>query len=173
MYYSIRNHPFELGFTLLLVLLLSACGTAQHAAKLESGYSPPAYVTVQVGEIKNSTGRVYDVDLNAMLNDALTEALQNQKMLATSPGESVLILNAEILSYEKGNAFGRWLWPGVGSTLLEVHCELRDGDKVVGVADAKRTVDAGGGYTIGAWKGIYEDVAKDIVEDLSAQLRKN
>jgi hypothetical protein len=43
---------------------------------------------------------------------------------------------------------------------------------VVGSADAKRTVDAGGGYTIGAWEGIYKDVATDIVDDVSAQLGK-
>jgi len=73
---------------------------------------------------------------------------------------------------KKGDAFQRWLWPGLGKTVLEVHCELQDGDRVVGRADAKRTVDAGGGYTIGAWKSIYNDVAADIVEDVSTQLGK-
>jgi hypothetical protein len=170
MYYSTGNRRLALGFVCLLALLVSACGTAQHAAKLETGYSPPSDVKIQLGEIKNSTGRVYDVDVETMLTDALTETLQKQEMLATGSEGDMLLLNAEIVAYEKGSAFGRWLMPGVGSTILEVHCELRDGNNVAGVADAKRTVDAGGGYTIGAWKSIYKDVAADIVGDISAQL---
>jgi len=172
MYYSVRNRNLVLGSICLLVLLLQACGTVQHAAKLETGYSPPSGVKVRLGEIKNSTGRVYDVDVEAMLTDALTETLREQEMLAPDTDGAILLLDAEIVAYEKGDAFQRWLLPGLGPTVLEVHCELLDGNQVIGVADAKRTVDAGGAYTIGAWEGIYKDVAADIVEDVGAQLVK-
>lgn len=37
--------------------------------------------------------------------------------------------------------------------------------------DAKRTVDAGGGYTIGAWETIFKSVADDIVTELGEQVK--
>lgn len=72
----------------------------------------------------------------------------------------------------KGDAFQRWLVPGVGSTVLEVHAELREADRPVGAAGARRTVDAGGGYTIGVWESIFGQIAGDLTEDVAAQLRK-
>jgi len=71
----------------------------------------------------------------------------------------------------KGDAFQRWLVPGVGSTVLEVHAELREADRPVGAA-ARRPADAGGGYTIGVWKSIFGQIAGDLTENVSAQLRK-
>jgi len=33
-------------------------------------------------------------------------------------------------------------------------------------------ISFGGGYTIGAWKSIFGDVAEDIVGELRAKIRK-
>ena len=37
-------------------------------------------------------------------------------------------------------------------------------------AQANRSVDAGGGYTTGAWEEIFGDVAADLVSDLKASI---
>ena len=84
----------------------------------------------------------------------------------------MLTPSVAIEEYVKGDAFQRWLVPGVGSTVLEVHAELREADRPVGAAAARRPADAGGGYTIGAWKSIFGQIAGDLTEDVSAQLRK-
>ncbi len=62
--------------------------------------------------------------------------------------------------------------PGVGSTVLEIHCDMKERGEVIGVADARRTVEAGDGYTIGAWRTVFSDVANDVVADVAGQLGK-
>lgn len=37
--------------------------------------------------------------------------------------------------------------------------------------DAKRTVDAGGAYTIGAWETIFKNVADDVIVKLGELVR--
>lgn len=44
-------------------------------------------------------------------------------------------------------------------------------NRQVGTATARRTVDFGGGFTIGAWKRIYTNVADDVVDKLAEQLK--
>jgi hypothetical protein len=78
-------------------------------------------------------------------------------------------MNVNIIEYRKGDAFKRWLWPGYGSTVLVVEATLLDADgNVDATAQANRSVDAGGGYTVGAWKKIFEDVSADLVSDLKS-----
>ena len=43
---------------------------------------------------------------------------------------------------------------------------------VVGSVEAKRTVSFGGAYSIGAWKTVFNNLANDVVEDLSKQCGK-
>jgi hypothetical protein len=84
-----------------------------------------------------------------------------------------LIINTKIVEYDEGDAFKRWLLPGWGSTVLSLHCELKDSQSgsIVGNADARRTVSFGGAYTIGAWKTIFASVAKDVVNALRTQMQ--
>jgi len=78
-----------------------------------------------------------------------------KKLLWTGESTPKLVLNCKIIEYDKGNAFKRWLYPSWGITLLNIQCELKDRNKVVGSARARHTVSAGGLYTIGAWKFIF------------------
>ena len=83
-----------------------------------------------------------------------------------------LVLAADIVEYEPGDAFKRWLLPGWGATVLVVRGTLVDAEKrAVGSVEAKRTVEAGGGYTIGAWETVFRDIANDIVTKLREQLK--
>lgn len=154
----------------LLLCLVTGCGTVQHSLTLTPGYQLKADTRVEVGEVSNETGQSFDVDVVKLLSDALTEELRRTDLL-WSGGESYHIkVTSQIVDYKKGNAFKRWLLPGWGSTVLIVHCDLLDGGRIVGSAEAKRTVSVGGGYTIGAWHTIFAGVAKDVVADLRKQI---
>lgn len=49
---------------------------------------------------------------------------------------------------------------------MQVQCDLKDSDKIVGTADARRSVTAGGAYTVGAWEKVFTHVARDVAADL-------
>ena len=93
-------------------------------------------------------------------------------MLWEKGDNAKLTLNASIVEYNKGSAFKRWLMPGWGSTDLIVHCDLKDGTNTIGTVQAKGTVNWGGGFSVGAWKDIFDSVAKDAVRDLSKKINK-
>lgn len=148
------------------------CGTVEHKLSFQNNYTPTQGTKVEVGKVVNETGQTFDIDIEKMFADAITEALQDEKLIYTDSEGHKLVLTSNIIEYTKGDAFKRWLMPGWGSTKLSIRCDLKDGDKVVGSADAKRTVDAGGGYTVGAWKTIFASISKDVVKDLKKQIRE-
>jgi hypothetical protein len=157
----------------LAMLFAVGCGTVEHKVSLENGYRVQPGTKVVVGPVQNKTGQSFDIDVDKMLADALTQRLKDQDLYWTSDPTPKLTLSADIVQYAKGDAFKRWLMPGWGSTVLVVHATLTDaGSHEVGAVDAKRTVDAGGGYTIGAWESIFRDIAGDVVTDLEKQVKQ-
>jgi len=61
--------------------------------------------------------------------------------------------------------------PGWGATILIVQCDLVDDDNnIVGSVKATRTVSIGGLYSVGAWKTVFNNLANDVVEDLSKSI---
>jgi hypothetical protein len=164
--YSLILLPF------LTIMVLTGCGTVQHKVTFQDNYSPQAQTKIEVGQVTNQTIQTFDVDIEQLLREALAEALQKEALLWDGSTGDRLILNSKIIEYDKGNAFMRWLVPGAGSTALVIRCDLKEGDKVVGSAEAKRTVDAGGLYTLGAWKTIFGSVARDVVNDMRSQIKK-
>jgi len=159
-----------------VLFAVAGCGSVAHHAEFEPQYSEKAATSkIEVGPVTNETGATLEVDVSGMFTQALTEQLQSQQMLweSATPGDH-LIISTKVVEYDEGNAFKRWLLPGWGSTVLTLHCELKDSvsGKMVGTADARRTVSFGGAYTIGAWKTIFASVAKDVVSDLRAQLAR-
>jgi hypothetical protein len=171
--------------------LLIGCGTIHHTARFDPEFDPEPGTKVEVGEVSNETGETYDIDVAQMFRDALLGALEDEDLLATRPGEH-LIVNARIVEYDRGNAFKRWLLPGWGTTVLAVEAEVETVSndvgglpqvaaaavaasppseaESVGHVDARRTVAMGGAYTIGAWKSIMGDVAEDVVDELEEEL---
>jgi hypothetical protein len=125
-----------------------------------------------VGKVLNDTGERFDINIEKMLADSFAETLKKENLMASDSDQSSLTLTSRIIEYKKGDAFKRWLMPGWGSTALAIKCDLEDKGKVVGSVDAKRTVDIGGGYTIGAWKTVFSKLADDVVSDLKKQLGK-
>jgi hypothetical protein len=154
------------------LLLVSGCGTVEHKVALDNRYSVLPGTKVELGPVKNETGQTFDIDVEKMLADAFSEALKEKDLQWTGGSAPRLVLTADIVEYAKGDAFKRWLVPGWGSTVLVVRGALYDSDnRKVGSVDAKRTVDAGGGYTIGAWERIFRNVADDVVSKLAEQVK--
>jgi Domain of unknown function (DUF4410) len=159
-------------FCALIAFVTQACGEVQHTSELEAGYVPKADTRIEVGPITNETGKSFDVDIQQMFSDALTQQLQEDNLLWSASQGDHLIITTKVVEYEPGNAFKRWLLPGYGSTVLGLHCELKDSvsGNLVGSADARRTVSFGGAYTIGAWKSVFANTAKDVVGELRKQI---
>ena len=151
----------------LLVCIFAGCGTVRHNLTLNPDYKLKTNTSVEVGPVSNQTGRDFDVDIERLLSEALTEELGRADQLWDGGGSKPhLKVTSQIVEYRKGDAFKRWLLPRWGSTVLTVHCDLSQDSSLVGSAEAKRTVSAGGGYSIGAWRTIFAGVAKDIVSDI-------
>jgi hypothetical protein len=158
---------------LVTVAFLTACGTAQHSLKVEEQYVPHEDTQVAVGSVANETGDTFDVDIEAMLRDALAEKLKASEIYCEHAEAHDLVINARVTGYQKGDAFKRWLLPGYGSTVLTVEGDLLDpAGNIIGTVQAKRSVDAGGAYTVGAWESIFAGVAQDVVDDLAGQVRR-
>jgi len=155
-----------------VLIAATGCGTVSHTLRWEEGYLPQTGTLVEVGPVKNETGETFDVNVEQMLADAFAEALREQQMLWTGAEGRKLVLTSKIVEYKKGSSFKRWLLPGWGTTVLTVQSDLREGDVLVGSAQARRTVSFGGFYTVGAWRTIFANIARDVVKDLRSQTGK-
>jgi hypothetical protein len=137
-------------------------------------FSPRPGESMEIGAVSNVSGKEFEYDVESMLRNALSEALQAERLVWLGPDQpNHLILTARIVDYEPGNAFQRWLLPGWGSTVLSVDAELRDANtgSLAGSLSDRHSIAFGGGYTIGAWKAIFDAVAKDIASDLAKAIR--
>ena len=166
-----------LWITVLLGLVLAGCGAVSHDATLLANYVPDPGSRIEVGTVTNATGQVPKVDdevvnIEQLLSDALAEKLRGEGLLWAGDPSRKLVLVTQIVEYEPGDAFKRWLLPGWGSTVVSVEGELRDANQLVGTVRARRTVSFGGAYTIGAWRTIFASVADDVVSELQSKLRK-
>ncbi|MCR5256645.1 MAG: hypothetical protein K6E40_00635, partial [Desulfovibrio sp.] len=108
------------------------------------------------------------VDIAASLKVAIDWELTQANLAGTG-----YVLRTDIVRYEPGNAFKRWLMPGFEATRLNVVGKVftREGVLVAAVP-VERYVGFGGGFTIGAWKDVFQDVAKEIVRVLKKECAK-
>jgi hypothetical protein len=172
-YVNYVNRIFPVFLFLLLATIITGCGSAQHKVAFQQDYTCPEGTKFAVGTVVNETGEKFDIEIEKMLADALAEELRKEDLLCKGDEKSRLTIMSKVIEYKKGNAFKRWLMPGWGGTELSIQCDLKGENNVtVGSATARRTVTAGGGYTIGAWKTIFASVAKDLVTDLREQVAK-
>jgi hypothetical protein len=158
-------------FLVALLFLTGGCGSAQHKAKVEGGFTLNRDMKIRVADVSNDTGNVSDVDMIGLLWDGLSEALRKQNLLwSKDVGSPQLQIEAHIIKYQKGSAWQRYLTPGFGSTVLAVRCDLKNGQQVVATVEAKRIVAFGDGLTIGAWKKVFAGVAEDVVKEFVNKL---
>jgi len=155
-----------------VILAMYGCGTVDHKVILKDNYTPQTGTSIEVGKVTNATGQTFEVNVEHLLTQALIQKLQKEGMFPTDGSANKIVITSDIVEYDEGNAFKRWLLPGWGATVLSVHCDLKEGSQLIGAVEARRTVSAGGGYTIGAWSKIFDSLAGDIVEDLPGKFPK-
>jgi hypothetical protein len=155
-----------------IAMALVGCGTANQTLKMDDSFKCPPEAKIEVGKVTNETGKVFEeIDIVTAFTKAITQKLEEQNLLFKDLPSEKLVLDTKIVEYEPGNAFKRWLLPGYGSTILAVKCDLKlhPDQKSIGSLEARRTVDAGGGYTIGAWNTIVGQVADDVIKKLKEE----
>jgi uncharacterized lipoprotein YajG len=159
-------------FYLLLFIvvgcLLGGCSTPSAGGPGKSLSLNPDY-KYKIKQITVTDSEKHDVDAAKLLQTALENSLSEKGML--SDGASVkphYLISAQILDYDMGNAFKRWLMPGYGSTVLGVHTDVIDSEtgQVITFMEHRQTTAAGGLYSVGAWEYIFATVANDITTDL-------
>lgn len=165
-------------FTFLLLLLtftlISGCATGQ--VKSTGGTAvdllPRPGATVELGKITCDVARQLDFNPSDLLRETLVTALKEEHLLWPGDNTPRFNFSARIVDYEPGNAFKRWVLPGWGSTVLEVRGELQESESgnVAAVVENKRSVIAGGAYTIGAWKSIFNSVATELVQEMKTRI---
>lgn len=160
-------------FSVAVVVLFTACsGVGKHSFTLNDQYINVAKPKVNIGLVTKSRSVESTVEVEQILKDAVSEELTTEGFLQTHDNHESLTLNLKVVQYSEGNAFKRWLSPTWGETSLMVRAELNDGEKIVGTATCSRSVTVGGFLTMGAWKFIFSDLAKDLVSDLKSEFKE-
>ncbi|WP_461521810.1 DUF4410 domain-containing protein [Porticoccus sp.] len=150
-----------------IMVTLAGCGTSTNVADIKDGYILDPTNKIAVTEVSNRTGQSIDIDIETIFRDALVYRLKEQDLFIEHSSKNNLTISTQILGYQKGNAFKRWLMPGYGSTTLSTASQLTDSeDNIIVSIQSSRTIDGGGVYTIGGWNDIFYDVAEDIVYEL-------
>ena len=148
---------------LISFITLASCSTSSSISvvnpeKLNDNF------TVSSILVKDSTAKLLDIDIEKLMKVAVEKELSKQGILDLS--DNGYILRISIINYAKGNAFARWMLPGAGKTSLSVKADVFNNQEIlIANAQAERSVSAGGGYTIGAWEQVFDDVAKALVAD--------
>lgn len=165
-------------FTTIAVAMIPFITGCESPAQgnFDPAWSPPAVARVRIGPIVDNAPKekrkdVGNFDVSGELRAKLQEALNKGGIGGSSAGEADLVLLPKIVDYDPGNALGRWVAPGIGTTTLSVECRLMQGEREVGTVSTLRKVEGGGLYTIGQWRHIFDPVAADIADQLKKKLR--
>ena len=159
---------------LSLVFLLAGCGTRHHDMVFENGHtSLPSESKYTIGSVQDESGYVFpedeeSLDIAESMRIALVDELSEEGLY--SEENSNYTIDLTVKKYEPGNAFGRWLMPGAGSTVLKVSSQVRESEILIGNIETKNTIDAGGAYSVGAWKSIFREAAIEIVKELKESM---
>tara|TARA_B110000438_G_scaffold134458_1_gene130118 strand:- start:1508 stop:2020 length:513 start_codon:yes stop_codon:yes gene_type:complete len=150
----------------LMVLLMTGCATTSNIDVINQDLLQNNF-TINNVVAKNETGNTFEIEIESMLEKAMNEEL-SLKGLSNKEGLEYE-LQVFIIQYKEGNAFARWVMPGMGKTVLSVEAILTDesGNSVL-QSQATRSIGAGGGYTINAWKRVFNQVAEELIDDLAS-----
>jgi len=161
-------------FYILMLMILVGCGTRRHEMIFENGHTAlPVDSKYSVGIVQDKSGYIFpedeeSIDIAQSMKTSLIDELKKEGMYQENTPKYSIELTVK--KYEPGNAFGRWLMPGAGSTALQVSSQVQETNRVVGNIETKNSIDAGGAYSIGAWKTIFKDAAIEIVKELKESM---
>jgi len=159
-----NNRSITAALSMVFVLFLSGCASTSNI-EMSPGMSLSDISITNIA-VTNQTGKTFE---GIIVEDALTRALEKQLTLKNLKGDggepAALIVN--IIQYEKGNAFARWMMPGLGTTILSIEGTITNQAGLqIASSQATETVGAGGAFTIGAWQRVFDNVAKALVDDI-------
>jgi hypothetical protein len=163
----------------LLSLIFASCMIFAVGCSTRTAYMPVSGApeispesNFRVGEITDRSGFVFPPDedetivLEQAMRGALLKALAAKGALDDKNAQWTIAV--EITEYRPGNAFRRWLVPGMGATRLSAVASVSDGyGRQAARISVSRNIGAGGGYTVGAWKYVFDEVAEEIVDALT------
>ena len=156
----------------VLALALAGCGATNFDSKLPDRLSLQPGQTIELLPAENVTGKTLDSPADQIFNEYMAGLLRERKLLNVSPEPAALVLKTKLIEYEPGNAFGRWLLPGLGTTVCTMHAEILDKNTgaLVGRMESRQTVSFGGAYSIGADQYICKRVADELMRDIDKKL---
>lgn len=152
---------------LTVLLLLTGCATEQPQLVTVPGVSLAGYKTLAVAPASNDTGQSSDFDFAAIFTDDLKSALQAKGYDvsdANAAPADALIVQCSFVNYAPGNAFQRWLLPGLGTTQTTVKTTLIDKKTGKALGDMVTIKAITGGFFggVGGYRSILESVASDV-----------
>ena len=166
---------------LWLTLAFAACSNKVSYNPVAGAPALDPEATFSVGEITDETGFTFPadepetMDLAEGMATALEKALRDKGLLAEGlpaeelpaealPAEGRWVVSVTLLDYAPGNAFHRWLMPGLGETRLSVVARVADAEgAALAEIPVERSIGFGGGYTVVAWRYVFDEVAVAIV----------
>jgi hypothetical protein len=165
-----RNYLLSLAAGLFLV----GCGATSFDSKLPDTYKLKASQTIEFPPIENVTGKALDPPADQIFNEYMGNLLKERQLLNLSSQPAAVVLKTKLVEYEPGNAFGRWLLPGLGTTICTVDAEVLDKQTgaLIGRLNSRQTVSFGGAYSIGADNYICKRVADELIAEIDKKVAK-
>jgi len=162
----IRSFNFYVLISLLAVL--GGCASSS-SINLVGDSSIAGNLSIDSVTVTNSTGENFDgADVVALMRSATEDQVKTKNLTPTESTGTSYKLEIDIVQYSKGNAVARWMLPGAGKTILSVEARLKDNvGAVIAESQATESIGAGGLYTIGAWKRVFDKVANSLVTDIA------
>jgi hypothetical protein len=157
--------------TFCVAILISGCSTKVSYIPSKETPEIAAGSNFFVAEVVDKSGFKFPpdekdtLDLKESMYNALKDALVAKNIF--NEVEKQYNINVDILEYQPGNAFSRWLLPGAGATKLSVMAIVLDQEGLeMAKIPVKRSIGFGGALTVGAWEYVFREVAEEIVKAL-------
>jgi len=159
---------------LISFLFLVGCGAVQFSSQLPDSFVLKPGQTIEFVPIENVTGKTLEPPADQIFNEYMVELLKERKLLNVFPHPAAFVLKTKLIEYEAGSAFGRWILPGLGTTVCTVDAELLDKKtgSLIGRMRSRQTVSAGGFYSIGADNYICKRAADDLIGEVDKKLNQ-
>jgi hypothetical protein len=170
---SLGHWSYLTGNILLFSLVLLGCGATSFDDKLHESVTLPPGGKLELLPVENATGKDLTVRADRIFNEYMMKSLRERDILHTSADEpATFVLKTKLIEYEEGSAAGRWLLPGLGTTICTVYAELLDKQTgaVKGSLTSRQTVSVGGLYSVGAENYICERCADEILAKIDKDL---
>ena len=161
------SKSFNFYASISLLVVLAGCASSS-SINVVGDSLVASNLSIDSVTVTNSTGENFDgADVIALMRSATEDQVMKKNLKRPMSGTSYN-LEIDIVQYSKGNAVARWMLPGAGKTILSVEARLKDNvGAVIAESQATESIGAGGLYTIGAWKRVFDKVANSLVTDIA------